>query len=194
VTPIKTAMHAYDTKTFVFSRDNFRKAEAIIGKYPKGRQQSAVLPLLDLAQRQSGGWLPRPAMDYIASILGMAPVRVYEVASFYTMFNLKPVGKYLVQVCGTTPCWLCGSDDVMKACRDNLGIEVGGTTDDGLFTLKEVECLGACANAPMVQINDDYFEDLNADSTHQLLNDLREGRKVATGSQTERQCSAPTGS
>ena len=120
-----------------------------------------MLPLLDLAQRQHGGWLPRAAMDQVAEMLDMAPIRVYEVATFYTMFNLRPVGRYLLQVCTTTPCWLRGSDAVVGACEQKLGIGVGGSTADGLFTLIEVECLGACVNAPILQVNDDFYEDLD---------------------------------
>jgi NADH-quinone oxidoreductase E subunit len=180
-------------ENFSFSTANFEKAQKIIAKYPAGRQASAVLPLLDLAQRQSGNWLPKPAMDYVASILGMSPIRVYEVATFYTMFNLAPVGKHFIQVCTTTPCWLRGSDDVMAACKKHLGIGKGETTPDGKFTLVEVECLGACVNAPMVQINDDYYEDLDFTKTEELLGQLQAGKTVAKGSQAGRQASAPRG-
>ena len=142
-------------------------AKKLIAKYPPGRQASAVLPLLDLAQRQSG-WLPRAAMDKVAQILDMAPIRVYEVATFYTMFNLKPVGRYLLQACTTTPCWLRGSDELTAACRSSSA-SAGRTTADGKFTLIEVECLGACVNAPVVQINDDFYEDLDAASMEKVL-------------------------
>ena len=152
-----------------------RVAEAHIAKYPPGRQASAVLPLLDLAQRQSGGWLPLAAMDRVAQILGMPAIRVYEVATFYTMFHLRPVGKYLLQACTTTPCWLRGSDAVVAACERKLGIEMGGTTPDGLFTLVEVECLGACVNAPILQVNDDFYEDIDGPKTEALLDALRSG-------------------
>src|SRR5262245_46656218 len=124
--------------TFAFTPEKLRRAEQIIAKYPPGRQASAVLPLLDLAQRQSGNWLPRVAMDYVAGMLGMAPIRVYEVATFYSMFNLEPVGKWFLQICGTTPCWLRGSDDIIRTCERKLGVRVGETTSDGKFTLKEV--------------------------------------------------------
>ena len=161
----------YQPADFKFSAKYAKKAKATIALYPKGRQQSAVMPLLDLAQRQVGeegakqsppygGWIPRAAMDTIADMLDMHAVKVYEVATFYSMYNLAPVGKNLVQICTTTPCHLCGSDDVVKTCKDKLGIEMGETTPDGMFTIMEVECLGACVNAPMVQINDDYYEDL----------------------------------
>ncbi len=176
---------------FAFSEANLRQAKQVIARYPEGRQRSAVIALLDLAQRQSGGWLPLVAMDHVAAMLGMAPIRVYEVATFYTMFNLKPVGRYLVQVCTTTPCWLGGSDAVLGACRKKLGIELGETTGDGAFTLVEVECLGACVNAPMIQVNDDYYEDLDADSTERLLDRLARGEAVKPGPQIARQTSAP---
>ncbi|MGH6983712.1 MAG: NADH-quinone oxidoreductase subunit NuoE, partial [Stellaceae bacterium] len=151
--------------SFAFTPENLKKAQAHIAKYPAGRQASAVLPLLDLAQRQHDNWLPRAAMDMVADMLGMPRIRVYEVATFYTMFNLKPVGKHFFQICTTTPCWLRGSDDVVAACKKKLGIGIGETTADGKFTLREVECLGACVNAPIIQVNDDFYEDLDGRST-----------------------------
>lgn len=180
-----------DSPKFEFSPENLARANAHMAKYPENRQASAVLPLLDLAQRQNGGWVSREAMAYIAGLLDMAEIRVYEVATFYTMLNLNPVGKYLVQLCSTTPCWLCGSDDLRNACKDELGIGVGDTTDDGMFTLVEVECLGACVNAPMVQINDDFYEDLSAGRLMEIIAMLRRGEQPPTGSQTGRQTSAP---
>lgn len=188
----------YQPDNFAFADQN--AVEEIIGRYPKGREQSAVMPLLDLAQRQVaeegakanpvyGGWIPRAAMDEIGRILDMPPVKVYEVASFYSMYNLAPVGQYLVQVCGTTPCWLCGSDDVIKTCKSHLGIGMNETTPDGKFTLMEVECLGACVNAPMVQINDDYYEDLTSESMKEILNLLAEDMKPKVGSQKGRKAS-----
>ena len=179
--------------SFAFTPENLKQAEAIIAKYPSGFQQSAVLPLLDLAQRQSGNWLPRAAMDYVAGLLKMPPIRVYEVATFYSMFNLAPVGKHFIQLCRTTPCWLRGSDDIEKACRDKLGIGPGESTADGLFTVREVECLGACVNAPVVQINDDFYEDLDAASMTKLIEALARGEKPKPGSVTGRQGSAPQG-
>ena len=180
-----------DSPKFEFSPEMLSRANAHMAKYPENRQASAVLPLLDLAQRQNGGWVSREAMAYIAGLLDMAEIRVYEVATFYTMLNLNPVGKYLVQLCRTTPCWLCGSDDLRNACKDELGIGVGDTTDDGMFTLVEVECLGACVNAPMVQINDDFYEDLSAGRLKEIIAMLRRGEQPPTGSQTGRQTSAP---
>ena len=156
---------AQQPEVFSFTPENLAKAKTFMAKYPPGKQASAVLPLLDLAQRQAGGWLPRAAMDHVAETLEMAPIRVYEVATFYTMFNLRPVGRYLLQACTTTPCWLRGSDAVIEACERKLGIGVGGTTPDGLFTLVEVECLGACVNAPILQVNDDFYEDLDGPAT-----------------------------
>lgn len=188
---------SYQPREFEFTPENRKKVDQIIALYPKGRQKSAVMPLLDLAQRQTaeqgakarpphGGWIPRAAMDQIAEILDMAPVRVYEVATFYSMYNLAPVGVNLVQICTTTPCWLCGSDKIAQACEDHLGVHVGETTRDGKFTLVEVECLGACVNAPMVQINDDYYEDLTPGSMREVLKIIGGGGKPKVGSQTGR--------
>ena len=181
------------SEIFAFTPENKKRAEEIIARYPEGRQASAVLPLLDLAQRQVGGWLPRAAMDYVADALAMAPIRVYEVATFYTMFNLKPVGRHLLQVCRTTPCWLRGADKLTEACQRKLGIGLKDTTLDGEFTLVEVECLGACVNAPVVQINDDVYEDLDPARLMTILDKLAAGEKPAWGSQTGRQASAPEG-
>jgi NADH-quinone oxidoreductase subunit E len=181
---------------FVWSADNEKQAKLIVGRYPPGRQHSAIIPLLDLAQRQIGaetqtqGWLPIPVIEYVAAYLAMPYMRAYEVATFYTMFNLAPVGRHHVQVCGTTPCMLRGSDDVLAACYAK-GLKKGATTEDGLFTLTEVECLGACANAPMVQINDDNYEDLTFDSMTAILAAFERGDTPAPGPQIERQTSAP---
>ena len=173
-------------KEFAFTAENLEKAKAVLAKYPDVRQQSAVMPLLDLAQRQCGGWLPRVAMDVVADMLSMPRIKAYEVATFYSMYNLKPVGTHFVQVCTTTPCWLVGSEHVVNACKKHLGIGLGETTADGKFTLVEVECLGACVNAPMAQINDDYYEDLNPENTVALLQALADGKPVKVGSQTGR--------
>jgi NADH-quinone oxidoreductase E subunit len=179
-------------ENFEFTAENLERAKAHIAKYPPGRQASAVLPLLWIAQEQHGGWLPRAAMDHVAGILEMAPIRIYEVATFYTMFNLRPVGRYLLQACTTTPCWLRGSDVVVEACERKLGIAVGDSTADGLFTLVEVECLGACVNAPILQVNDDFYEDLDGPATEALLDALRNGKPPAPGSVIGRQGSEPT--
>ena len=169
--------------TFAFTAENLEAAKAIVAKYPEGREASATMPLLTLAQRQNDNWLPRAAMDVVADMVGLAPMRVYEVATFYTMYNLKPVGKNFVQVCTNISCLLKGSDDVFKVCKKKLGIENGETTPDGMFTLLEVECLGACVNAPMMQIGDDYYEDLDAASTEKVLDALAKGETPTPGSQ-----------
>ncbi len=157
---------------FEFSKENLKLAKEILAKYPSSREKSAILPLLDLAQRQAGGWLPQHVIEYVADFIKIPYMRALEVASFYTMFNLKPVGEYHIQVCTTTPCWLKGSGDIVNSCKNRLQIEVGETTKDGKFTLTEVECLGACINAPMMQVNDDYFEDLTPESTVKLIDNL----------------------
>jgi NADH-quinone oxidoreductase subunit E len=183
---------------FAWNEANIAKANEIVGRYPAGRQMSATLPLLDLAQRQVGaetltqGWLPVPVIEFVARFLDMPYIRVFEVATFYTMYNLAPVGRYHVQVCGTTPCMLRGSDDVLAACK-NQGLVKGRTTPDGLFTLTEVECMGNCANAPMVQINDDNFEDLDYDKTVAILAALAAGGTPKPGSQNGRHTSEPEG-
>ena len=183
-------------RDFDWTDDNRKKAEWAIAKYPPGRQHSAVLPLLDLAQRQVGategtqGWLPIPVLEFVGRQIDMPYVRVLEVATFYTMFNLQPVGRFHVQICGTTPCMLRGSDDLFAACKKR-GLEKGHTTKDGLFTLSEVECLGACANAPMVQINDDNYEDLTAKTMTAILDALAKGETPKPGPQVERQTSCP---
>ncbi len=177
--------------SFAFTEANLARAEEIVAGYPENREASAVMGLLDLAQRQSGGWLPRPAVEYVADYLGMPQIRVYEVVTFYSMFNLKPVGRNQVRVCTTTPCWLRGSAEVLDACRETLGIDLDETTEDGEFTLTEVECIGACVNAPVIQINDDYYEDLDGARTAALLDLLKKGERPKPGSQTGRQCSAP---
>ncbi len=171
---------------FSFNSENLVKAKTIIAKYPAGRQASAVVPLLDLAQRQNDNFLSPEAMGYVATMLDMPPIKVREVATFYSMFNLHPVGKNFVQICRTTPCWLRGSDAITQTCKDKLGIGIGETTADGTFTLTEVECLGACVNAPMVQINDDFYEDLTPEIMGKVLDDLAAGRKPPVGSQTGR--------
>jgi NADH-quinone oxidoreductase subunit E len=178
---------------FAFDAENAARARTIVARYPEGRQASAVIPLLDLAQRQNGGWLSKAAIDYVAVYLDMAPIRVYEVATFYSMFYLRPVGKHLIQVCRTTPCWLRGSDDITRTCLGKLGVALGEISEDGLFSVVEVECLGACANAPMVQINDDYYEDLTAARMAEIIDDLRAGKAVPIGPQGGRICSAPEG-
>jgi NADH-quinone oxidoreductase E subunit len=180
--------------SFVFTPENLDKAKASIAKYPPGRQASAVLSLLYLAQEQHDNWVPRAAMDVIAEMLAMPPIRVYEVASFYTMFNLRPVGRHFLQICTTTPCWLRGSDAIVAACKKKLGIGIGETTPDKKFTLFEVECLGACVNAPVIQVNNgDFYEDLDGPTTEALIDALSRGEKPPEGSVKGRQGSAPEG-
>jgi NADH-quinone oxidoreductase subunit E len=177
-------------KEFAFTVDNLAWAKQQIAKYPEGREQSAVVPLLWRAQEQSGGWLPRKAMEHVAALLGMANIRVLEVATFYTMFNLEPVGQFHVQLCGTTPCMLRGSDQLKDVCRRRIG-EQNHVTSDGKFSWIEVECLAACVNAPAVQINADYFEDLTPESFEAVLDELAAGRSPKPGPQNGRQFSAP---
>lgn len=178
---------------FAFTEENRALADRIIAKYPPGRQASAVMPLLDLAQRQHDNWLPRAAMDYVADLLKMPRIRVYEVATFYTMFNPAPVGRHVIGICTTTPCWLRGSDAIVAACERKTGARLGETSADGLFTLTEVECLGACVNAPMVQIGDDFYEDLDASAMERLLEALAAGATPTPGPQNGRQASCPEG-
>lgn len=181
-------------KSFSFTPANVKKAKAIIAKYPEGRQASAVMPLLDIAQRQHDNWVPVAAMEAVADMLDMPYIRVYEVATFYTMFNLAPVGENFIQVCRTTPCWLRGSDKIASACMKKAGTKsLGETSKDKKFTVVEVECLGACVNAPMVQINDDYYEDLTPEQITTLMDDLKKGKKPKIGTQIKRQHAAPEG-
>ena len=185
-------LHGKQPDSFAFTPENMVWAATQIAKYPEGRQASAVLPLLWQAQKQGGGWLSEPAIRCVADMLDMPYMRALEVATFYSMFNLSPVGKYFVQLCGTTPCWLRGADDLKAVCRRQIG-EPGDISEDDKLSWIEVECLGACVNAPMVQINDDFYEDLTADTFERLLEDLRHGRNVMTGPQNGRQASAPEG-
>ena len=177
---------------FEFTSENLKRIDGIVANYPEGHKAAAVIPVLDLAQRQHG-WLPISAMNQVAKLLGMPKMRVYEVATFYTMFNRSPVGKYHIQICTTTPCMLCDSTGILNTIREKLGIEVGETTSDSLFTLTEVECLGACVNAPMVQINDDYYEDLTAKDTEFILDELKAGRTPKAGPYNKRYAAEPLG-
>ncbi|MCA4918231.1 MAG: NAD(P)H-dependent oxidoreductase subunit E [Roseomonas sp.] len=185
--------------SFAFDAESEAKIATILKRYPEGKQASAVIPLLYVAQRQMGrltqsAWVPRVAMDVIAARLSMPPIRVYEVATFYFMFNMKPIGRHHLQLCGTTPCMLRGTEDVLRACKDAGGLKgVGDTSADGLFTLTEVECLGACVNAPILQIDDDYYEDLDYESTVKLLEAFKRGERPRSGSAIGRQASAPAG-
>jgi NADH-quinone oxidoreductase subunit E len=183
---------------FAFDAESEAQIAKIIARYPAGKQASAVIPLLYVVQRQMGrqtgsAWVPRVAMDVIGERLSMPPIRVYEVATFYFMFNMKPIGRFHLQLCGTTPCMLRGSDDVMRACHDAAHVKVGQTSEDGLFTLTEVECLGACVNAPVLQVDDDYYEDLDYDRTVALIEALKRGERPKAGSTIGRKASAPDG-
>jgi len=191
--PTNTAETPFD-----FTDENYDKIDVLLARYPSNYRASGVIPLLDLAQRQAGGWLPLSAMNKVAKILGMAPVKVYEVATFYTMFVREPIGTYHIQVCGTTPCMLRGARDIVAAAAEEAGCTVGGTSADGLFHVTEVECLGACVNAPMAQISsttaDPYVEDLTPESMKEVVRTLRAGKDIRVGPQTDRPgCAGPKG-
>jgi NADH-quinone oxidoreductase subunit E len=196
---VSTANEIPQPASFEFDAESNAAIETILKRYPPGRQASAVIPLLYVVQRQmkrqtDSAWVPLKGMDAVAARLGMAPIRVYEVASFYFMFNTKPVGRFHLQVCGTTPCWLRGSDEVFHACKDAAHVAgYGQTSEDGMFTLSEVECLGGCVNAPILQVDDDYYEDMDYERTVQLIEALRRGERPAPGSTIGRQTSAPEG-
>jgi NADH-quinone oxidoreductase subunit E len=179
-------------KEFAFTPANVKWAKAQLAKYPEGRQASAVIPILWRAQEQAGGWVPQKAIERVADMLGMAYIRVLEVATFYTMFNLEPVGRYHVQLCGTTPCVLRGAEDLKKVCYKRVGDQMH-VTPDGKFSWIEVECLGACVNAPMAQINYDFYEDLTPDSLEDLFDQLASGMEPKPGPQIDRLFSAPMG-
>jgi len=185
--------------SFAFDAESSAEIDKIVAKYPPGRQASAVIPVLYVAQRQmkrqtGSAWVPVKAMDAVADRLAMPPIRVYEVTTFYFMFNTAPIGKYHLQLCTTTPCWLRGSDDVVQACREATGIKGWKETSaDGLFTMTEVECVGACVNAPILQVDDDFYEDMDAEKTIAVIAALREGKKPPIGSMIGRQTSAPEG-
>jgi NADH-quinone oxidoreductase subunit E len=196
---LSTATEISQPESFSFDEESLKAIDAILKRYPPGKQASAVIPLLYVVQRQvkrqtGSAWVPNKGMDAVAERLGMAPIRVYEVATFYFMFNMKPIGRHHLQVCATTPCWLRGSDEVSRACREagKLG-GWGQTSEDGMFTLSEVECLGGCVNAPILQVDDDYYEDMDYESTVKLIEALRRGEKPAPGSVIGRQASAPVG-
>ncbi|MFP4359393.1 MAG: NADH-quinone oxidoreductase subunit NuoE [Alphaproteobacteria bacterium] len=182
-----------DVASFVFTPENAERARAHVAKYPEGRQASAVLPLLHLAQAQHGGWLPQAAIEYVAAFLDMPRIRVEEVASFYDMFNTEPTAPCQIRVCTTTPCWLCGSDDIVKAVEAALGCKVGENTADGRFFLREFECLGACANAPMMWIDDDYYEDLTPERATAVIEALKRGERPTPGPQSGRKGQIPFG-
>ncbi len=179
--------------SFAFTAENREQVTAYIAKYPEGKQASACMPLLDLAQRQNDNWLPYAAMVHVAEILDMPEIRVFEVATFYTMYNLKPVGKHHVQICTSLPCWLRGSDEIVSKCKSVTGTDFGGTSEDGMFTMTETECLGACVNAPMMQIGDDFYEDLSPEDVDRILNAIKNGESIKHGPQNGRSSSEPNG-
>jgi NADH-quinone oxidoreductase subunit E len=198
-TEVPPGQEAYQPATFAFDAESEAAIAVHLAKYPEGRQASAVIPLLYIVQDQmkratGSAWVPRAGMEAVAARLSMPPIRVYEVATFYLMFNLRPIGTWHLQLCTTTPCWLRGSDEVVRACREFTGIQGWGETSaDGAFTMTEVECVGACVNAPILQVNNDFYEDMDAARTTTLLKALREGAPPAPGSMTGRQTSAPEG-
>jgi NADH-quinone oxidoreductase E subunit len=192
-TPGATTPPFDQPESFAFSADNQEQVKAFIAKYPQGKQASACMPMLDLAQRQHDGWLPYAAMVHVAELLDMPEIRVFEVATFYTMYNLQPVGRHHVQICTSLPCWLRGSDEIVARCKSVTGTDFGQTSDDGLFTMTETECLGACVNAPMMQIGDDFYEDLSADDVERILIAVKNGEQINHGPQNGRHSSEPAG-
>lgn len=182
-----------DVDSFAFTPESEAEARGHVAKYPDARKASAVLPLLHLAQRQHGGWLPKAALDYVADYLEMPKIRVYEVATFYDMYNTEPTAPCQIRICTTTPCWLCGSDDIVKAVETALGCKVGQNSADGRFYLREFECLGACANAPMMWVDDDYYEDLTAETATAVIEALKRGEKPTPGPQNGRSGAMPEG-
>jgi NADH-quinone oxidoreductase subunit E len=180
-------------KPFAFTAENDTWAKGQIAKYPAGRERSAILALLTRAQEQNGDWLNQEALEYVGAYLKLPFIRVLEVATFYSMYNLRPVGKHLIEICTTTPCWLRGSADIVKACEEELGISIGETTPDGQFTIREAECLGACVNAPMCMLHKKYYEDLTPESMKKILRELKAGKTPKAGPQIARQTSAPVG-
>ncbi|MFV0321036.1 MAG: NADH-quinone oxidoreductase subunit NuoE [Alphaproteobacteria bacterium] len=183
----------FQPKDFSFSEENKKEIEKILAKYPKERKASAVMPLLTLAQKQHDNWIPKAAMTKIAEILSIPDTRVLEVATFYTMYNLEPLGKHHIQVCTNLSCWLKGADDIVKQFEKEIGVAMGGTSEDNQFTLSYVECAGACVNAPVVQIGVDYYEDLTAEAVIQIVNELKEGKTPKAGPYSDRKCSEPAG-
>ena len=176
---------------FSFNNNNLAKAKNILKMYPSNFKESAIMPLLSIAQNQNNGWLPKKAIEYISGLINVPEIKVLELATFYSMYNLSPVGKFHIEVCTTTPCMLRGSDSMLNLCKKKLGIDVGQITNDKLFSLGKVECLGACVNAPVVKVNEDYFEDLNSQTLDTLINNFANNRKVEIGPQSKRRGSEP---
>ena len=176
---------------FNFNSENLAKAKKIIKMYPNNYKESSIMPLLSMAQSQNHGWLPKKAIEYVSNFIEVPEIKVLEIATFYSMYNLSPVGKFHIEICTTTPCMLRGSDTMVNLCKKKFGLEIGEITKDGLFSLGRVECLGACVNAPVVKINENYYEDLDYESLNKLLDNLKLNRKVKIGSQLKRKGSEP---
>ncbi len=187
----KIAEDKIQPKDFTFDRDNMLLAKKILKIYPKNYKESSIMPLLSLAQNQNNGWLPKKAIEYISDFLEIPEIKVLEIATFYSMYNLSPVGKFHIEVCTTSPCMLRGSDEILSFCEKKLAIQVGDISKDKMFSLSRVECLGACVNAPIVKINENYYEDLDLNSTDKLINNLSSNKKIKVGSQSGRKGSEP---
>ena len=177
--------------TFRFNSENLVKAKKIIKMYPSNFKESSIMPLLSIAQSQNHGWLPKKAIEYVSNFIEVPEIKVLEIATFYSMYNLSPVGKFHIEVCTTTPCMLRGSDSMVDLCKKKLGLKIGEITEDGLFSLGRVECLGACVNAPVVKINENYYEDLDSESLNKLVDSLKMNKKVKIGPQSKRKGSEP---
>ena len=187
----KIAEDKIQPKDFSFDRDNMLLAKKILKIYPKNYKESSIMPLLSIAQNQNNGWLPKKAIEYVSEFLEIPEIKVLEIATFYSMYNLSPVGKFHIEVCTTSPCMLRGSDEILSFCEKKLAIQVGDISKDKMFSLSRVECLGACVNAPIVKINENYYEDLDLNSTDKLINNLSSNKKIKIGSQSGRKGSEP---
>ena len=187
----KIAEEKIQPKDFSFDRDNMLLAKKILKIYPKNFKESSIMPLLSIAQNQNNGWLPKKAIEYVSDFLEIPEIKVLEIATFYSMYNLSPVGKFHIEVCTTSPCMLRGSDEILSFCEKKLTIQEGGISKDKMFSLSRVECLGACVNAPIIKINKNYYEDLDLNSTDKLINNLLNDKKIKIGSQSGRKGSEP---
>ena len=187
----KIAGELIQPKKFAFDKDNLNKAKKIVKNYPKNYKESSIMPLLTLAQEQNNGWIPKKAIEYISKFLKVSEIRVLELATFYSMYNLSPIGKYHIEVCTTSPCMLRGADSIISKCKEKLGIKIGELTKDKMFSINHVECLGACVNAPIIKINKDYYEDITINTCEELLNKLNNNQKIKVGPQSSRKGSEP---
>ncbi len=188
----KIAEELIQPKKFAFDKDNLSKANKIVQMYPKNFKESSIMPLLTLAQEQNNGWIPKKAIEYISKFLKVSEIRVLELATFYSMYNLSPIGKYHIEVCTTSPCMLRGADSIMLKCKEKLGINIGELSKDKKFSINHVECLGACVNAPVIKINKDYYEDITINTCEEILNKLNNNKKIKVGPQSSRKASEPT--